>query len=82
VNFASVLLPVEGRIDRRGGLAVVLPEQVGVDAQGDAWLRVPQALADRYDVDASVDQLTSVRTLDPPRRSVLVFRKENSPPVS
>jgi len=34
VNFATDLLPVEGRIHRRRRVAVVLSEQVGVEVQG------------------------------------------------
>jgi hypothetical protein len=59
-RFATELLPIESLIDRLSGLAVVFLEQVGVDAQGDIGLGVTHALADRHDVDVSVDQLAGV----------------------
>jgi hypothetical protein len=42
-------LAVQRRVDRRGRLAVVLLEQVGIDAQGNIRLRVPEALGNRDD---------------------------------
>ena len=49
------LLPFDDRIDCRRGLAVVLPEQVRINAQGDVRLAVAQALADGHDINALVD---------------------------
>jgi hypothetical protein len=45
------------RIDRRCRFAVVLPEAMGVDAQGDCRRGVAKALADGRYVHAGVDQL-------------------------
>ena len=50
------LLPFDDR-NCRCGLAVVLPEQVRIDAQGDVRLAVAQALADGHDINTLVDQL-------------------------
>jgi hypothetical protein len=48
-------------VDRRCGLAAILPEHMGIDLQRDARIGVPEALADRHDVHAGVDELRGVR---------------------
>jgi hypothetical protein len=51
---------IQRRIDRRR-LAVVLAKQMGIDAQGNVWFSVAEALADRDDVDtASISWLAWV----------------------
>ena len=55
MNIATVLLP-KGRVDGRGGLAVVDVEHVGVDRKRDARLSVAQAPADSDDVYAASNQ--------------------------
>jgi len=51
------LLPFDDRIDCRCGLAIVLPEQVRMGAQGDVRLAVAQALADGHDINTLIDWL-------------------------
>jgi hypothetical protein len=55
----STLRAGERGIDRRWGLAVISPEHI--DLQRDARIGVPEALADRHDVHAGVDELQGVR---------------------
>ena len=50
----------QDRVDCSRRLAIVLAEQVCVDTQSDVRLGVAKALADRHDVDASIDQLAGV----------------------
>jgi hypothetical protein len=54
-RVATIL--AERRIDRGCGLAVVVAEQMRVDAQCNVWLGVSQALADGDDIDTRVDEL-------------------------
>jgi hypothetical protein len=58
--FSSARFSFQDRVDCRRRLAIILAEQVSIDAQRDVRLRVTQALADRHDVDVSVDQLAGV----------------------
>src|SRR6202043_1020151 len=55
--YPTATLTLERRIDRRGRLAVVLSEQVSIDAQGNVGLGMPQAFADGHDIDALIDEL-------------------------
>jgi hypothetical protein len=53
-------LPIENRVDGVGCLAVILFEQMRVDAQGYVRLGVPETLADGDDIHALVDELACV----------------------
>jgi hypothetical protein len=47
-------------INRSRSLSIIFAEQVSVDAQRDVWLGVPEALADRDNIDARIDGLAGV----------------------
>ena len=51
---------LERGIDRVRRLAVVLPEQVGVDAQRDRRTAMPEPLRDRHHIDTGIDQLAGM----------------------
>src|SRR5882724_6486007 len=53
-------LALQRRVDRRCRLAVVLLEQMGIDAQGDIGLRMPESLGNRDDIHAGINQLARV----------------------
>jgi hypothetical protein len=49
------LFSFQDRVDGCRCLAVILPEQVSVNPQGDVGLRMAEALADRDNIDALID---------------------------
>src|SRR5882757_9340462 len=53
-------LALQRRVDRRCRLAVVLLEQMGIDAQGDIGLRMPESLGNRDDIHAGINQRARV----------------------
>ena len=61
VNVATDLLPFQGRINGRSTFAIVGSEHVRIDAQRDARLGMPEALADGDNIDPASDQLGRMR---------------------